>query len=149
LRVADAAPAQDGHTRSSIIRLLLESGPVTASHIGEQLGSLAAGSVGTSTNRSRRRRRGARRGGLAAGGPRAAGQAIPDDRRGRAKLEHTYDDLASAAMRQLREIGGDAAIHTFARRRIDTILADVPRVDLHDDGDISGSCARRTVSPTR
>ena len=34
---------------------------------------------------------------------------------GRAKLEHTYDDLASAAMRQLREIGGDDAVRTFAR----------------------------------
>ena len=44
---------------------------------------------------------------------------------GRAKLEHTYDDLASAAMRQLREIGGDEAVRTFARRRIDTILAGV------------------------
>src|SRR6476661_8518550 len=44
---------------------------------------------------------------------------------GRAKLDHTYDDLAVAAMRQLREIGGDAAVRTFARRRIDTILAGV------------------------
>ena len=42
---------------------------------------------------------------------------------GRAKLDHTYDDLAAAAMRQLREIGGDDAVRTFARRRIDTILA--------------------------
>ena len=44
---------------------------------------------------------------------------------GRAKLGHTYDDLAVAAMRQLREIGGDDAVRTFARRRIDTILAGV------------------------
>jgi predicted ArsR family transcriptional regulator len=40
-------------------------------------------------------------------------------------LEHAYDDLASAAMRQLREIGGDEAVKTFARRRIDTILAGI------------------------
>ena len=44
---------------------------------------------------------------------------------GRAKLGHTYDDLAVAAMRQLREIGGDDAVRTFARRRIDTILSGV------------------------
>ena len=44
---------------------------------------------------------------------------------GRAKLEHTYDDLAVAAMRQLREIGGDDAVRTFARRRIDSILSGV------------------------
>ena len=46
---------------------------------------------------------------------------------GRAKLDHTYDDLAVAAMRQLREIGGDDAVRTFARRRIDTILSGVKR----------------------
>ena len=46
---------------------------------------------------------------------------------GRAKLDHTYDDLAVAAMRQLREIGGDDAVRTFARRRIDTILSGVSR----------------------
>ena len=34
-------------------------------------------------------------------------------------------------MRQLREIGGDEAVRTFARRRIDTILAGVGA----DDGD--------------
>ena len=44
---------------------------------------------------------------------------------GRAKLQHTYDDLAVAAMRQLREIGGDDAVRTFARRRIDSILSGV------------------------
>lgn len=42
---------------------------------------------------------------------------------GRAKLAHAYDDLAVAAMRQLREIGGEEAVCSFARRRIDDILA--------------------------
>ena len=37
---------------------------------------------------------------------------------GREGLDHAYDDLASAAMRQLREIGGDAAIRDFARKRV-------------------------------
>ena len=143
-RVADAAPAQDGHTRSSIIRLLLESGPVTASHIGEQLGISAAG--------VRRHLDALIEAGDAEAHAAAAwqqeGRGRPAKRyrmtaAGRAKLEHTYDDLASAAMRQLREIGGDAAIHTFARRRIDTILADVPRVDPHDDGDIEAGILRQ------
>lgn len=40
-------------------------------------------------------------------------------------MGHAYDDLAAAAMRQLREIGGDEAVRTFARRRIDTILSGV------------------------
>lgn len=43
----------------------------------------------------------------------------------RAKLGHAYDGLAVAAIRQLREIGGKEAVRTFARRRMDTILAGV------------------------
>jgi len=143
LRAADGAPVQDGHTRGSIIRLLLESGPVTASHIGEQLGISAAG--------VRRHLDALIDAGDAEAHAAAAwqqeGRGRPAKRyrmtaAGRAKLEHTYDDLASAAMRQLREIGGDAAIHTFARRRIDTILADVPRVDSHDDGEVEAAADR-------
>ena len=36
-------------------------------------------------------------------------------------------------MRQLREIGGDEAVQSFARRRIDTILAGVPAAESEDD----------------
>ena len=125
-RASDAAHPGDGHTRSAIIRLLLESGPITASRIGEQLGLSAAG--------VRRHLDALIEAGDAQANAAAAwqqeGRGRPAKRyrltaAGRAKLEHTYDDLASAAMRQLREIGGDEAVRTFARRRIDTILAGV------------------------
>jgi predicted ArsR family transcriptional regulator len=116
----------DGHTRSTIIQLLLESGPITATRIGKQLGLSAAGvrrhldaliEVGDAEAH-------------AAAAWQQEGRGRPAKRyrltaAGRAKLEHTYDDLASAAMRQLREIGGEEAIRAFARRRIDTILAGV------------------------
>ena len=101
----------DGHTRSAIIRLLLESGPITASSIGEQLGLSAAG--------VRRHLDALIDAGDAQANAAAAwqqeGRGRPAKRyrltaAGRAKLEHTYDDLASAAMRQLREIGGDEAV---------------------------------------
>jgi predicted ArsR family transcriptional regulator len=124
---SDAAGATgDRHTRGAIVQLLLESGPITAGEIGERLGISAAGvrrhldalleagdaqsSAAASWQHSGRGRP-ARRYRLTAAG--------------RAKLGHTYDDLAVAAMRQLREIGGDDAIRTFARRRIDTILSGV------------------------
>lgn len=122
--------AADGHTRGAIVRLLLESGPVTASRIGERLGLSAAG--------VRRHLDALIEAGEAQANAAAAwqqeGRGRPAKRyqltaAGRAKLEHTYDDLASAAMRQLREIGGEEAVRTFARRRIDTILAGVERVD--------------------
>lgn len=103
---------------------MLESGPITAGEIGEQLGISAAGvrrhldaliDAGDAQFRE-------------AASWQHNGRGRPAKRyrltaAGRAKLGHTYDDLAAAAMRQLREIGGDAAVRTFARRRMDTILA--------------------------
>ncbi|WP_422747528.1 helix-turn-helix transcriptional regulator [Mycobacterium sp. WMMD1722] len=120
-----AASVLDGHTRSAIIQLLLE-GPVTASAIAERLGISAAG--------IRRHLDALIEAGDAQASAAAAwqhtGRGRPAKRyrltaAGRAKLGHAYDDLAAAAMRQLREIGGDDAVRNFARRRIDTILAGV------------------------
>jgi predicted ArsR family transcriptional regulator len=134
---------QDGHTRSAIIRLLLESGPITAGSIGERLGLSAAG--------VRRHLDALIEAGDAQANAAAAwqqeGRGRPAKRyrltaRGRAKLEHTYDDLASAAMRQLREIGGEEAVQTFARRRIDTILAGVSPADSSADEHVENAADR-------
>ncbi|MDZ4235477.1 MAG: winged helix-turn-helix transcriptional regulator, partial [Dietzia sp.] len=128
--------AADGDTRTTIIRLLLESGPITASSIGERLGLSAAG--------VRRHLDALIDAGDAQANAAAAwqheGRGRPAKRyqltaAGRAKLEHTYDDLASAAMRQLRELGGDDAIRAFARSRIDAILAGVAPVTGTEAGD--------------
>ena len=119
------APTPDGHTRRAIVQLLLE-GPTTAGDIGDRLGISAAG--------VRRHLDALVDGGDAEANPAAAwqhnGRGRPAKRyrlsaAGRAKLDHAYDDLAVAAMRQLREVGGDGAIRTFARRRIDSILSGV------------------------
>lgn len=126
--------AGDGHTRREIIRLLLESGPVTAAAISEKLGLTAAG--------VRRHLDALIESGeaqtVAAASWQQAGRGRPAKRylltaAGRARLEHAYDDLASAAMRQLREIGGDDAVRSFARRRIDSILDGVS--PAADDGE--------------
>jgi predicted ArsR family transcriptional regulator len=123
--VNDVVPVSDGHTRRAIIHLLLE-GPVTAGQIGERLGISAAG--------VRRHLDALIDAGDAQASAAAAwqhnGRGRPAKRyrltaAGRAKLGHTYDDLAVAAIRQLREIGGEDAVRTFARRRMDTILAGV------------------------
>ncbi|MGB3485620.1 MAG: metalloregulator ArsR/SmtB family transcription factor [Mycobacterium sp.] len=128
---------QDGHTRKAIIRLLLESGSITASAIGDRLGLSAAG--------VRRHLDALIDAGDAEANAAAAwqqeGRGRPAKRyrltpAGRAKLQHAYDDLASAAMRQLREIGGDDAVRAFARRRIDTILAGVDKADGEDDSQV-------------
>jgi len=124
--VVKIRPETDRYTRGEIVQLLLESGPITAGDIGERLGISAAG--------VRRHLDALLDAGDAQASPAASwqqhGRGRPAKRyrltpAGRAKLGHTYDDLAAAAMRQLREIGGDEAVRTFARRRIDTILAGV------------------------
>jgi predicted ArsR family transcriptional regulator len=138
-----SSTTHDGQTRRAIVQLLLESGSITAAEIGSRLGISPAGvrrhldalieSGDAEAN--------------AAAAWQHAGRGRPAKRyrltpAGRAKLEHTYDDLASAAMRQLREIGGDEAIRTFARRRIDTILGDVENVTEHDDDAVEAGADR-------
>lgn len=140
---APGAVSSDGHTRSSIIQLLLESGPVTATKIGEKLGLSAAGvrrhldalidAGDVQAN--------------AAASWQQSGRGRPAKRylltaSGRAKLDHTYDDLAAAAMRQLREIGGDDAVRTFARRRIDSILTGVEAAPTTEDDDVEVAADR-------
>jgi predicted ArsR family transcriptional regulator len=119
------ASPPDGHTRRAIVQLLLE-GPTTAGEIGDRLGISAAG--------VRRHLDALVDGGDAESNAAASwqhnGRGRPAKRyrltaAGRSKLDHAYDDLAVAALRQLREVGGDGAIRTFARRRIDTILSGV------------------------
>lgn len=124
----------DGHTRGAIVQLLLE-GPVTAGDIGTRLGISAAG--------VRRHLDALIEAGDAEASAAAAwqhnGRGRPAKRyrltaAGRGKLTHAYDDLAAAAMRQLREIGGDDAVRTFARRRIDDLLAGID--DAVSTGDV-------------
>ena len=123
---ATAATSGERHTRGAIVQLLLEAGPITAGEIGDRLGISAAG--------VRRHLDALLEAGEAQSNAAAVwqhtGRGRPARRyrltaAGRAKLGHAYDDLAAAAMRQLREIGGDDAVRTFARRRIDTILSGV------------------------
>ena len=133
----------DGHTRRAIVRLLLESGSITVSEICDRLGLAAAGvrrhldaliDAGDAES-------------AAAAAWQQAGRGRPAKRfrltsAGRAKLDHAYDDLAAAAMRQLREIGGQGAVQTFARSRIDTILAGVRPADSSDDVDVEAAAER-------
>jgi predicted ArsR family transcriptional regulator len=143
--VGTAVPVgvSDGQTRRAIVRLLLESGSITAGEIGDRLGLAAAGvrrhldaliEAGDAES--------------AAAAPwQQVGRGRPAKRfrltaAGRAKLEHAYDELAVAAMRQLREIGGEDAVQTFARQRIDAILADVPAADSTEDADVEAAAER-------
>ncbi|MEU4315787.1 metalloregulator ArsR/SmtB family transcription factor [Nocardia sp. NPDC024068] len=113
----------EGHTRAAIVRMLLEEGPITATAIGSALGLAPAGV---------RRHLDA----LIESGQARAGRSAPWQQKGRGRpakqyqltaagrsmLGHAYDDLAGAAIRQLREVGGEEAVTAFARQRARTLV---------------------------
>jgi predicted ArsR family transcriptional regulator len=111
--------AVDRRTRDRVTRTLLEHGPSTASDLAEALGltpagirrhldsMLADGTIVAQTERTH--------------GPRGRGRpakrvALSDA--GHAAGPTSYDDVALDALRYLREVGGEAAVEDFARRRI-------------------------------
>jgi predicted ArsR family transcriptional regulator len=111
--------AVDRRTRDRVTRVLLENGPSTASDLAEGLGltpaairrhleaMLADGTIVAHEERSH--------------GPRGRGRparhfALSDA--GHAAGPTSYDDIALDALRYLREVGGEAAVEDFARRRI-------------------------------
>ena len=126
--IVSAAPASsaahvEGQTRAAVVQLLLEEGPITATAIGKRLGLSAAGV---------RRHLDAL---IDAGQARAMrsapwqvkGRGRPAKQyqltaAGRGKLNHAYDDLAGAAMRQLREVGGESLVQQFARKHAQAIV---------------------------
>lgn len=130
-------------TRHAVVRLLMESGSITAGEIGARLGLSAAGvrrhldaliEMGDAEAH-------------AAASWQQVGRGRPAKRfqlteAGRGKLGHRYDDLAVAAMRQLREIGGEDAVVAFARQRIDTILADITPIDTTASTDVEATAGQ-------
>lgn len=120
----------DGCTRSDILVMLLKSGPLSASDLGERLGLSAAGvrrhldileSEGlaeVAPTRSLAQR----------GRGRPAKTFVLTDL-GRSQFGHDYDTLAASALEALREAGGEEAIRAFARKRIEKIVAGIAPAD--------------------
>jgi predicted ArsR family transcriptional regulator len=116
---AVAPTLADRRTRARVAQLLLELGPSTATRLGERLGLTPAAvrrhldamlAAGTIVARDAPVR-----------GPRGRGRparmfALSDA--GHAAGPTSYDDVAVAALRYLRETAGEAAVEDFARQRI-------------------------------
>jgi predicted ArsR family transcriptional regulator len=117
-RAARATGSEQG-TRARVARLILETGPVSAAALGSTLGLtpaavrrhldhlLGEGMIETRTARVY--------GNRGRGRP-ARVFAITDA--GRSAFEHTYDDLATSALRFLAEQCGPEAVAEFARRQV-------------------------------
>ena len=116
------AEAPERRTRDAVARLVLEQGPQTAAVLAERLGLSAAGVrrhldclvadgllVEVESRRPLNRGRGRP----------ARTYALTDS--GRAAFPHAYDDLATTALRYLRETGGEQAVVAFAEHRASTL----------------------------
>ena len=113
----------DGRTREAVARLLMERGPVAAAEVAQALG-LSGPAVrrhldALIADGEARVAQAARRGPRGRGRP-ARHYALTDT--GRARFGHGYDDLAVAAMRSLREYGGESALARFAQSRVAELI---------------------------
>ena len=118
-RVDVSAPADDAPTRERVASALMEGGPSTAADLARDLGLTPAGvrrhldqllADGIIEPRE------SRAAGVRGRGRPAKVFAITDV--GRDHFGHTYDDLASQALRYLRDTGGQDAVRDFARDRL-------------------------------
>lgn len=123
---AVTTPASEGRTRDAVVRLAQESGPLTAAAFAERL-ELSAAAIrrhldalvveGIFVDVEPR---------VSALHPRGRGRparAYQLTDAGRARFGHAYDDLASTALRYLRETGGERAVAAFADHRAHTLAA--------------------------
>jgi predicted ArsR family transcriptional regulator len=126
-------------TRDAVARLVLERGPQSAAALAGQLGLSPAAIrrhldalVDDGLLVECEPRPAARRG---RGRP-ARVYAITDA--GRAAFPHAYDDLATTALRYLRQTGGEAAVVAFAEHRAETLAG-----ALSADVDVTASALSR------
>jgi predicted ArsR family transcriptional regulator len=116
---AGGVSSSDRGTRGQVARLILELGPATAATLGGRLGLtpaairrhlenlIADGMIEMRTARSYGNR----------GRGRPAKVFVVTDA-GRSAFEHTYDDLATSALRFIEQSGGPEAVAEFARRQV-------------------------------
>jgi predicted ArsR family transcriptional regulator len=131
--VSGACDKPGDRTRDAVARTVLERGPQNAADLAERLGLSPAGIrrhldalVADGFLVEREPRPSAHRG---RGRP-ARTYALTDA--GRAAFPHAYDDLASTALRYLRQTGGEQAVTAFAEHRAATLAADLGDVDCTD-----------------
>ncbi|QKT09144.1 transcriptional regulator [Gordonia sp. X0973] len=125
---ADGGSA-DGHTRHAVVELLGADGPLTAGDIAQRLGISPAGIrrhldalLATAEVETAQTDQGFGGGVRGRGRPAKWFQLTAA---GRGKLSHAYDDLASAALRALRDAAGEEAVTAFAHDRIARVTENV------------------------
>lgn len=129
-RISTNVPEGDAPTRARVLRLIAEQGPRTAADLAGALDLTPAGvrrhldhlvEIGTLESVEQRTLPGTRGRGRPA-------RAFRLTQAGRDQLENQYDDLATQALRFLRDSGGDEAVLAFARQRVEFIERDYATV---------------------
>ncbi len=120
-------------TRDAVARLVLEGGPQTARALAERLGlsaaavrrhldELVADGLLVESEAKSIRTLGSKASSRGRGRP-ARTYAITAA--GRAAFPHSYDQLASTALRYLQSVGGDAGLQAFAEHRASVLEAEL------------------------
>lgn len=130
---AHVAPDVDGSTRERVLALIVTDGPVSAALLATDLGLTPAGvrrhlaqletdgliAVHESATATGQRGRPARH--------------YVATNRGQSELSGAYPDLATQALRYLRDVAGEDAVEDFARRRLEELTARyAPRITADD-----------------
>jgi predicted ArsR family transcriptional regulator len=142
---AGSGTSVDRGTRGQVARLILELGPATAATLSGRLGLtpaairrhlenlIADGMIEMRTARSYGNR----------GRGRPAKVFVVTDA-GRSAFEHTYDDLATSALRFIEQTAGPEAVAEFARRQVSelerryaTLLAQAGQAGAEGSGGLS------------
>lgn len=115
-------PGEDIRTRDAVARSILENGPSTAASLGERLGLTPAGIrrhldllVADGVLEAREPHAA-----IAKGRGRPSKVFVMTDN-GREKFEHSYDDLAVAALKFMSAKSGESAVKEFAKSRAEDI----------------------------
>lgn len=126
----------EGDTRRHIMLILLRRAPLTTADIADQLQLSTAGVRRHLDNL-------VEEGLIEATKPRfthteqkTRGRPAKSFRlttKGRSLFGHEYDTLATSALDALRDIGGEAAVREFARRRIATIVEGITPADVTEN----------------
>ncbi|MEO6886667.1 MAG: metalloregulator ArsR/SmtB family transcription factor [Jatrophihabitantaceae bacterium] len=109
-------------TRDAVARIILEKGPQSAADLAEQLNLSAAAirrHLDALADEGLLADREARPSPHRGRGRPARIYALTDD--GRAAFPHEYDDLATTALRYLRQTGGEDAVVAFAEHRAEAL----------------------------
>jgi predicted ArsR family transcriptional regulator len=111
----------DGTTRERVLALIVSDGPVSAAALATDLGLTPAGVRRHLAQLETDGRIAVHEIGATPGQRGRPARHYVATHRGQSELTGAYPDLATQALRYLRDIGGDDAVEEFARRRLDEL----------------------------